>query len=378
MQDYTSGTDSSEEEKGEQQSTSMNVATEGEGTVGSLVSEELQQEFTRTQAEAYISDLTVEGKIVTVSYVTNVQADLVTGIFTEDGKSLLASGHALVEPTEQTSVQIELSDTPPQYFRVSAYLLDAETREPVCESYNTQYYTSDIQELMDKTASDFEDTGRMVYLDTGVAANQEENFAVYKEGVVSVEENDTANILIINADGTWTIEKADTTVKALKKGDIFSFRYKDGMVDALHVKKISVDGDTVTLSEGTDADLGDIFEYVRIHTEGSARMTDMDVSGISKELTFEGVSEGGTETDDAQVETQRLDAVGASENKITELDKEKPVISFGLYAKEGKWKAKGSVELSFLETDVDFCLSGSSKYMEGIFCQSCIRLREEI
>jgi len=86
----------------------------------------------------------------------------VTGIFTEDGKSLLASGHALVEPTEQTSVQIELSDTPPQYFRVSAYLLDAETREPVCESYNTQYYTSDIQELMDKTASDFEDTGRMV------------------------------------------------------------------------------------------------------------------------------------------------------------------------------------------------------------------------
>lgn len=347
MQDYTSGTDSSEEEKGEQQSTSMNVATEGEGTVGSLVSEELQQEFTRTQAEAYISDLTVEGKIVTVSYVTNVQADLVTGIFTEDGKSLLASGHTLVEPTEQTSVQIELSDTPPQYFRVSAYLLDAETREPVCESYNTQYYTSDIQELMDKTASDFEDTGRMVYLDTGVAANQEENFAVYKEGVVSVEENDTANILTINADGTWTIEKADTTVKALKKGDIFSFRYKDGMVDALQVKKISVDGDTVTLSEGTDADLGDIFEYVRIHTEGSARMTDMDVSGISKELTFEGVSEGGTETDDAQVETQSLDAVGASENKITELDKEKPVISFGLYAKESKWKAKGSVELSF-------------------------------
>lgn len=136
-------------------------------------------------------------------------------------------------------------------------------------------------------------------------------------------------------------------MKALKKGDIFSFRYKDGMVDALQVKKISVDGDTVTLSEGTDADLGDIFEYVRIHTEGSARMTDMDVSGISKELTFEGVSEGGTETDDAQVETQSLDAVGASENKITELDKEKPVISFGLYAKEGKWKAKGSVELSF-------------------------------
>lgn len=44
VQDYTSGTESSTEEKGEQQSTSMNVATEGEGTVGSLVSEELQQE----------------------------------------------------------------------------------------------------------------------------------------------------------------------------------------------------------------------------------------------------------------------------------------------------------------------------------------------
>ena len=145
----------------------MNVATEGEGTVGSLVSEELQQEFTRTQAEAYISDLTVEGKIVTVSYVTNVQADLVTGIFTEDGKSLLASGHALVEPTEQTSVQIELSDTPPQYFRVSAYLLDPETREPVCEAYDSQYYTKNIQDLMSKTAEDFEETDRLVYMDTG-------------------------------------------------------------------------------------------------------------------------------------------------------------------------------------------------------------------
>ena len=355
------------EENISSEETKVTSSAEGEGTVGSLLADEFQQEFTRTQAEAYISDLTVEGKTVTVNYAANVQADLAVGIFTEDGKSLLASGHTLVEETaEQTSVQIELSEAPPEYFRASAYLLDAETREPVCEAYNTQYYTSDIQDLMDKTASDFEDTGRMVYLDTGVAANQEENFAVYKDGVVSVEENDTANILTINADGTWTIEKADTIVKALKKGDIFSFRYKDGMVDALQVKKISVDGDTVTLSEGTDADLGDIFEYVRIHTEGSARMTDMDVSGISSELTFEGVSEGGVETDDAQVETQSLDAAGASEDKITELDKEKPEISFGLYAKGEKWKAKGSVELSFLETDVDFCLSGSSKYIKAL------------
>ena len=354
------------EENISSEETKVTSSAEGEGTVGSLLAEELQQEFTRTQAEAYISDLTVEGQTVTVSYATNVQADLAVGIFTEDGKSLLASGHTLVEETsEQTSAQIELSEAPPEYFRASAYLLDAETREPVCEAYNTQYYTSDIQDLMDKTASDFEDTGRMIYLDTGVATNQEENFAVYKDGVVSVEESDTANILIINADGTWTIEKADTTVKSLKEGDIFSFRYKDGMVDALQIKKITVESDTVTLSEGTDADLGDIFEYVRIHTEGSARMTDMDVSGISSELTFEGVSEGGTETDDAQVETQSLDAAGASKDKVTELDKEKPEISFGLYAKGEKWKAKGSVELSFLETDVDFCLSGSSKYIKA-------------
>lgn len=77
-------------EEADTKQSAMNVEAEGEGTVGTLLAEELQQDFDRSQAQAHIADLKVEGQIVTVTYASDVQADLVAGIFTEDGKKLVA------------------------------------------------------------------------------------------------------------------------------------------------------------------------------------------------------------------------------------------------------------------------------------------------
>ena len=361
VQDYTSGTEGSTEEKGEQQSTSMNVATEGEGTVGSLVSEELQQEFTRTQAEAYISDLTVEGKIVTVSYVTNVQADLVTGIFTEDGKSLLASGHALVEPTEQTSVQIELSDTPPQYFRVSAYLLDPETREPVCEAYDSQYYTKNIQDLMSKTAEDFEETDRLVYLDTGSEENQNLNFAVYNESIVVFNEDGTTDILTKNADGTWTFTNASAKAKSLKKGDIIAYNYKSGLMDACRVAKVTVKGNTVTVTTGDALYINDIFEQFRIHTDGDdgVKVKNVDTSCMSEYLTYKGLTDGNTEEVDVQSE-DAAEAAGVS----SDVTLSEPVVKLDISGKNTTWTAKGNLYLEWGKIRVDYSSAFGNSYVQ--------------
>ena len=298
---------------------------------------------------------------MTVSYVTNVQADLVTGIFTEDGKSLLASGHALVEPTEQTSVQIELSDTPPQYFRVSAYLLDPETREPVCEAYDSQYYTKNIQDLMSKTAEDFEETDRLVYLDTGSAENQNLNFAVYNESIVVFNEDGTTDILTKNADGTWTFTNASAKAKSLKKGDIIAYNYKSGLMDACRVAKVTVKGNTVTVTTGDALYINDIFEQFRIHTDGDdgVKVKNVDTSCMSEYLTYKGLTDGDTEEVSVQSEDD-VDAAGAS----SDVTLSEPVVKLDISGKNTTWTAKGNLYLEWGRIRVDYSSAFGNSYVQ--------------
>ena len=351
-------------EEADTKQSAMNVEAEGEGTVGTLLAEELQQDFDRSQAQAHIADLKVEGQTVTVTYASDVQADLVAGIFTDDGKKLVASGHVLVGATDETTAQIEISDEMPEYFEVSAYLLDPQTREPICEGYTSQYYTKELQDFLDKRASDFAGTGRMVYLDDSSDTDKELNYAVYREDTVVIRENGSTNILTTNADDSWTLDKADDEAKSVKAGTIVVYLYKTGRMDAIKAGKVTVNGDKVTITDGGEFDLQDIFEYIRIHTDGSFKVEEIDTSVTDKDLTYEGVTyEGADSAEEISVQQDGMEAVGATGDVKVDLAN----LKFSLNATHSTWTSKGGVNAQFSNYKKDVIQTSSKKYHKVSF-----------
>ena len=78
-----------------------------------------------------IVDLRIEGMTATVEYSTDRDADILVAIYTEDGSQMLASGTAAA-PASGTILDVAIeADALPQYFRAAAFLLDADTHDPI-------------------------------------------------------------------------------------------------------------------------------------------------------------------------------------------------------------------------------------------------------
>ena len=170
---------------------SDNLTVTSENSVGNLLANTIDENQQDASEACYVTDLEITGSTAKVSFQTLMDSDIVVGIYTEDGKQLLASGTAAVT-SEEDSVTVTLNGEMPEYFVASAYLLDAESHQPLSEEYTTQLYTYEMQQLISKTADDFEQE-RVVLLDD----TRETNFAVLSEDTVFVDENVDKNIFTI-------------------------------------------------------------------------------------------------------------------------------------------------------------------------------------
>ena len=290
-----SETENNEEEKTtETMSDDSAIEVKGDGSVGDVIAQEISQEYERNQAETHIGGITVENGKMQVSYASTVDGFLVGAVYDNDGSVMTASGQMNITADDNGSAEIELEGEIPEYFQASAYILDSETRQPLCESYTTTYYTEAIQNLKNKTAEDFiEEDKEVVYLDTDVEGNKSsESFAVYREDTVSVKEDGENNVLSQESDGTWVFSNADDTVKSLKEGNIVSYWYKDGMLEAFRIGTLVIDGNQVRITEGDSIGLLDIFECVKIQSDGEgSTLESINTAGMSEGVTFAGVKE---------------------------------------------------------------------------------------
>ena len=239
---------------------SGDLTVTSENSVGDLLANTINENQQDASEACYVTDLEITDSTAAVSFQTLVDSDIVVGIYTEDGKQLLASGTAAVT-SEEDSVSVTLSGEMPEYFVASAYLLDAESHQPLSEEYTTQLYTYEMQQLISKTADDFEQE-RVVLLDD----TRETNFAVLSEDTVFVDENVDKNIFTDHGDGTYTIANADDAVLALQPGDVFTYSQGNDQY-VIVVASVSVNGTTVDITEQADADLTDAFQYVKIEAE---------------------------------------------------------------------------------------------------------------
>ncbi|MCI6435842.1 MAG: hypothetical protein MR828_14040, partial [Clostridiales bacterium] len=285
----------------ESPSVSNDLTLEAENSFGTLLSNTVsgaEGDDAQEQYNARICDLVVEGTIATVEYTTPVEANLVVAIYTEDGSKLLGSGTAAVSPEETVAtVEIEIASMP-YYFKAGAYLLDARNNDPVSGEFKTDRYTKTMQDILAATVDDF-NPELVLNLDN----DRTTNFAVFNEHTLLAEAGGEQNQITDNGNGTYTVANADERFLFMKPGDSFAYTYPDGTVLIVNAASVSVSGTTVTVSENADADLSNVFDFVKIEEDSCDKTVTYDDSTLSEGLTVISDEEFAADQEEPQAAT---------------------------------------------------------------------------
>ena len=237
------------------------------------------------EPQSGISDLQIEGTTAYAEYYTERPAKLVVAIYTEDGARMLGSGVTEVSP-EETQAEVDIQISPmPRYYSAGAFLLDAETNEPLSSEFRTQLYTKAVQDVREATVDDF-DPARVLNLDD----SDETNFAVFGENTLLLYESSTyaddePMAFAQTGDGVYVFENAGPELLALKPGDSFAYAKADGDIVIAKALAVQVTGTTVTITEDPDADLSDVFEVVKIESDGDPSQVTYDDTDLDPSLT---------------------------------------------------------------------------------------------
>ena len=261
-----SATENSTSEESAVSVSNDDIAINGTNSFGNLLSAKLEDYTSEAEdSGSRISDIQITDTTATVTFDAIEDCTILVGIFDETTDQLLASGTTDVT-TDQKTVDVSIeTDTMPEYFVVKGYMLNS-INSMIASEYNSPLYTREIQELKSKTVDDFEES-EVLNLDD----NDDTNFAVYKDGTVIIEYQEGYNVpeRIDSENRTYVFSNATEEMMSLQSGDTLSYTYSEQEVLVVIVDSIVVEGTTVTITE-KEAELEEIFEYVKIESESSS------------------------------------------------------------------------------------------------------------
>ena len=248
-----------------------------------IIEEETEQEADNDGCNIF--SIEIEGTEALVEFESNQYASLIVAVYDENGKQMIASGDYDVIPGDTEAVVEIETEQMPEFFYLRGFLVDYETFEPYCTVYESPVYMSEMQEFLKKTTDDFKNRDILNFDE-----DTDNNFAVYNESTVVIDEESGENDLIQSDEDKqfYVIENADETVLSLSPGDIFSYEYEDGMVLITKVVSAEKDGTTVKIS-GEETTLEEVFEYIKIDTEQFADSAEIDSSVCGEGVTYEGI-----------------------------------------------------------------------------------------
>lgn len=337
----------------------LDYSVSADNSFGELISEKINesgiQPAENENAESSISELTIEGKTAVVEYESTVDCTILVAIYDETTNQMLASGKSEALKNEST-VNVEIvTDKMPEYFIAKAFILN-KNNEPLSPAYSTSFYTEAIQKVNNLKATDFEEE-KVLNLDD----DDNTNFAVYGENTKVIEYKADSNIPVVidEESGKYVFSNATVDLKSLSQGDIFSYNY-DGNIIIVKIGTITVDGDTVTITE-TDTELEEVFDYVKI--EMSQGVDECEVGDSSPQEVSEY----------AERKNVSSNSVGSSRSIDKPLDydpdaKEFDLLNNGVVSGKVYFDVgiKGKIYLSFDECYVDFVLDYTIGYSVSI------------
>ena len=268
--------------------TAEDMELKSTNSLGAILSKDISEEQTELLQGNGCNVFSVEmsERTASVSFQTTEDCTLIVGIYDDAGETLLGTGYAEVT-ADQTETEVEIQITEmPEYFYIKGYLVDSFTYAPLSMVYDCPNYTKEMQEFFQKTVTDFPEE-RVINFDEDTT----NNFGVYSEDVILISHQEGYNN-VTSADDTnciYTIENADSTILALKEGDIFSYAYGENDLLVVKVGSIVIDGTTATIT-GADTDASEVFEFLRI--EQTAGLENADITPAEGvEVVRESISE---------------------------------------------------------------------------------------
>lgn len=310
---------------------------EGKNDFGNLLADEIQTEYENEQNQGGFSilDITVEGNTAVVEYSAVEEALLMVGIYEEGWKanSMTNSGKTVVSP-DATEATVTIEGEMPEYFAVSAYLMDPEEYTPLCDSFESPMYTYEMQELLDSTVDDY-DSDYVLNFDE----SKETNFAVYSWETYRIEEEANKNKLTVDeVTNTYVFENADDMVMEMYEDAVFSYTYENGDLVIAKVGSIDIDGTTVTI-QGAEVELQEVFSHVKIEEDAGVEEVEVDTSSMDEGIAYDGKIEDTPSTYNLRSLGQR-DINGSLEKEL----------AFDLRAEKDDAKVAGSINIDITLT----------------------------
>ncbi len=303
----------------------------------------------------------MNGGTATVEYVAAEAADLVVAVYTDSAaEEMVASGTvsapATADNTGNSTVQVPVEGSIPEYYTVKAYLLDKAEHAPLSKVFTDTSKTEAIVDIKNAKVGDF-DPDRVINLDD----DNTTNFAVVAEGVVKVtegEDDDTEEENSIVRKGqfnivqsvddesmVYVVTKPSNRLKYAREGQIVSVEYDGGDLFITRIVRTELNGDTLTIYGDHDFELDDAFEFLKLE----------EATGNGREYRYvEGSSPEGVtwlgETVPEIEQTNSLDVDGSvTMQQKFKLEKEsyKGEVAFGVTANFHFYYSSGTTDISF-------------------------------
>ncbi len=326
------------------------ITVKGTDSFGKMVGEavdEMSQEQTESDGNNIFS-VEMEGSKALAEFETTGNAVLTVAVFDEAGEAMLASGKAAVTP-DDTRAEITVNiNTMPEYFLLRAFLTDAENNLPLCASYESSVYTQEMQEFLSKEVSDFNED-----LVLNLDDDDTNNFAVFDEKTIFIDQNDENVNVVTSVDDDnriYVIENADDIFSSLNPGDVLSYQYDNDNQLIVKIESISVDGTTVTI-HGSDIELEDVFDYVKIDDVSGSDKIQVDNEGRDDFVTYNGIIDDSQSNSQMPTNKTSSSVGAAADSKSTGLDIEGGLnmkCSFTLRPNDGgSKKFNGGIDIGF-------------------------------
>lgn len=265
--------------------TDNSITFSADNSAGELIADKLSESTEKQDNNGYnILAVTVKGTSAEVELESIDDAQIIVGIYSEDGQEMQGMGTADIKQSDRKVVININIDTMPQYFLVRAFLID-ETMSPLCSKYESTMYTKEMQDFLSKTTDDF-DKDKVLNFDS----DKTNNFAVYKDGVNRISSGSSNKLVSYDDEkGEYRFSNVDSIIAQLKSGDIFAYD-NNGTELIVKVNRIVING-TEAVIYSQETSLEEVFDYVKVDDSQDVGKAVVDTKDMQSGIVYKGMED---------------------------------------------------------------------------------------